>query len=111
MPNSLRIPQLSAVSCPTSSACYLAGTQAVGQRFGKHGYNGGSAMVLVTANAGVSWSRVTFPVPAGRISGDLQGALEDIGSIQCPRIGRCVALGVADQGSHSTPVYTDGVAP
>jgi hypothetical protein len=29
-----------------------------------------------------------------------------IGFIQCPAAGRCVALGVSDQGSTSTPVDT-----
>jgi len=38
-------------------------------------------------------------------------AFMDIGGIQCPQVNVCVALGVSDQGSRSTPVYTDGTAP
>jgi hypothetical protein len=45
-------------------------------------HNGGLAVVAVTRTA-------------------------DIGTIRCPQTGRCVALGVSDQGSTPTPVYTD----
>jgi hypothetical protein len=31
----------------------------------------------------------------------------DIGQIQCPRPDACVAIGVSDQGSTSTPIYTN----
>jgi hypothetical protein len=37
----------------------------------------------------------------------MQGdAFMAIGQIQCPRANTCVALGVSDQGSKSTPMYT-----
>ena len=37
---------------------------------------------------------------------DRNDAFMAIGQIQCPQAGNCVALGVSDQGSKSTPVYT-----
>jgi hypothetical protein len=31
----------------------------------------------------------------------------EIGQIDCPQQNACVALGVSDQGSTSTPIYTN----
>jgi hypothetical protein len=31
----------------------------------------------------------------------------DIGQIQCPQPDACIAIGVSDQGSTSTPIYTN----
>jgi hypothetical protein len=30
----------------------------------------------------------------------------DIGQIECPEVNACIAIGVSDQGSTSTPIYT-----
>jgi hypothetical protein len=65
-------------------------------------------MIVVTSDAGLHWSRIRFPVPAHLPTGMNFGALEEVGGIQCPEVNVCVALGVSDQGSRSTPVYTDG---
>ncbi len=111
LPADVPQPSLSAISCPTDSTCYVSGTEAIGQRFPAGGFNGGSAMILVTADSGQSWDRVMFPVPARVPPGMQIDAFMDIGSIQCPQVGTCVALAVADQGSRSTPVYIDGTAP
>jgi hypothetical protein len=32
-----------------------------------------------------------------------------VGTVQCPEVDDCVALGVSDQGSKTTPVYTSNV--
>jgi hypothetical protein len=54
-----------------------------------------------------SWQRVTFAVPA-KVPGGMQGdSVMDIGEIQCPLADACVAIGVSDQGSTSTPIYTN----
>jgi photosystem II stability/assembly factor-like uncharacterized protein len=124
LPADVPQPGLSAISCPTASTCYVSGTEAVPQRYPKgcsvsgssaHRcllMSGGSAMILTTTDGGQDWGRVTFPLPA-RISAALRaaGAFEDIGGIQCPHAGICVALGASTQGSRSTPVYTEGIAP
>ena len=34
-----------------------------------------------------------------------------VGTIQCPQLDACIALGVSDQGSKSTPVYTSTSIP
>ena len=34
-----------------------------------------------------------------------------LGSIQCPQLNVCVGLGVTDQGSKTTPVYTSRRTP
>jgi hypothetical protein len=68
-------------------------------------------MVLITHDAGRSWSRVTFARPT-RVPHGLQiDAFMTLGSIQCPQLNTCVGLGVTDQGSKTTPVYTSRRAP
>ena len=42
------------------------------------------------------------------VPGGMQGdSFMDIGQIQCPSPDACVAIGVSDQGSTSTPIYTN----
>ncbi|HSR84056.1 MAG TPA: hypothetical protein VLM11_07735 [Streptosporangiaceae bacterium] len=110
LPAALPQPFLSQISCPTSSTCYASGTEAVAQRI-NGSINGGSAMILATNDAGAHWSRTTFPAPAQVPTGMQLDAFMDIGGIQCTQVNVCVALGVSDQGSRSTPVYTDGTTP
>jgi hypothetical protein len=111
LPGYIPQPDLSQISCPTASTCYASGGEAIEQRFANGSSNGSSAMILATNDAGLHWSRITFPVPADVPAGMHYDALMDIGGIQCPQVNTCVALGVSDQGSRSTPVYTDGTAP
>lgn len=105
LPATIPDPQLISFACPTAAICYAAGGDAIPQHIGNT-YNGGSAVVAVTQDGGRTWRRVSFPVPA-RVPGGMQGdSFLSIGGIQCARAGSCVALGVSDQGSTSTPVYT-----
>jgi len=105
LPAAIPDPQLFSFACPTAVTCYAAGGDSVPQQIGNT-YNAGSAVVAVTQDAGRTWNRVSFPVPA-HVPGGMQGdSFLSIGGIQCPRAGSCVALGVSDQGSTSTPVYT-----
>lgn len=107
LPASVPGPQLSAVACPAAATCYVAGEDAVPERIGNT-YDAGSAVVAVTRDGGKSWTRVGFPAPA-RVPGGMNGdAFMAIGQIQCPRVNACVALGVSDQRSRTTPVYTTG---
>jgi hypothetical protein len=93
------------ISCPAAQACWIAGEQAVPQVVGK-GYNGSSAMILGTMNGGLSWSKSTFA--AGRLaSGQQADSLMAVGEIACSAVNSCVGIGVADQGSYHTPVYTN----
>jgi hypothetical protein len=106
LPASIPYPSLNALACPTASLCYAAGGDAIPQQIGNT-YNGGSSVVAVTRNGGRTWQRVTFAVPA-QVPGGMQGdSFLAIGQIQCPRADACVATGVSDQGSTSTPVYTN----
>ena len=105
LPAAIPQPQLLSFACPTAATCYAAGSDSIPQRIGNT-YNEGSAVVAVTQDGGRSWRRVSFPVPA-RVPSGMQGdSFLSIGGIQCPAAGSCVALGVSDQGSTSTPVYT-----
>ena len=82
----------------------LPGT--IPQRIG-HTYNAASSVVAITHDAGRTWQRVTFAVPA-KVPGGMQGdSFIDIGQIQCPQPDACIAIGVSDQGSTSTPIYTN----
>lgn len=111
LPPSAPDPQLSQIACPTDTTCYAAGEDAIPQHFANGSSNGGSAMLLITHDAGRSWSRVTFARPA-RVPHGLQiDAFMTLGSIQCPQLNVCVGLGVTDQGSKTTPVYTSRRTP
>ena len=106
LPRTIPYPMMDALTCPTALICYAAGSDLIAQRIGNT-YNAGSSVVAVTDNAGRTWQRVTFAVPA-RVPGGMQGdSFMDIGQIQCPRPHACIAIGVSDQGSTSTPIYTN----
>jgi hypothetical protein len=106
LPASIPYPSLSTLACPTASLCYAAGGAAIPQRVGDAD-NGGSSVVAVTRDAGRTWQRVSFAVPAKVPSGMEADSFAYIGQLQCPAAGACVALGASHQGSKSTPVYTN----
>jgi len=106
LPHTIPYPMIDALTCPTALTCYAAGSDLIAQRIGNT-YNAGSSVVAVTHDAGRTWQRVTFAVPA-KVPGGMHGdSFLDIGQIQCPRPGACIAIGVSDQGSTSTPIYTN----
>lgn len=110
LPAGLPTPQLYGLACASDRICYASGTEDIPQHFPGGAVNESSAMVLTTSNGGVTWSRVTFATPARIPRGVNIDAFMAIGEIQCPKPGTCVALGVSDQGSKTTPVYsTTGV--
>jgi photosystem II stability/assembly factor-like uncharacterized protein len=109
-PASVPDPQLAQIACPTAATCYVSGEESVPQQFA-NGSNAASAMVLITHDAGLSWSRVTFARPAHVPAGMQIDAFMAVGDIQCPQPDVCIALGVSDQGSKSTPVYTSTSTP
>jgi photosystem II stability/assembly factor-like uncharacterized protein len=105
-PRSMPYPSIDALTCPTTTTCYAAGGDLIAQHIGNT-YNAESSVVAVTSNAGRTWQRVTFAVPA-QVPGGMQGdSFMDIGQIDCPQVNACVAIGVSDQGSTSTPIYTN----
>jgi hypothetical protein len=106
LPRAIPYPMIDALTCPTTRTCYAAGSDLIAQRIGNTA-NAGSSVVAITHDAGRTWQRVTFAVPA-RVPGGMQGdSFLDIGQIQCPGPDACVAIGVSDQGSTSTPIYTN----
>jgi photosystem II stability/assembly factor-like uncharacterized protein len=105
-PRSMPDPTIDALTCPTTTTCYAAGGDLIAQHIGNT-YNAESSVVAVTSNAGRSWQRVTFAAPA-KVPGGMQGdSFMDIGQIDCPQVNACVAIGVSDQRSTSTPIYTN----
>jgi hypothetical protein len=109
LPASAPEPQLSDIVCASDQYCIATGSVAVPQKFQSGAINGGSAIVLVTTNDGVDWKGVSFSVPANIPSGVQYDAFMAVGDVQCPMVNDCVALGVSDQGSPTTPVYTSSV--
>lgn len=106
LPRTIPYPMMDALTCPTTQTCYAAGSDLIAQRIGNT-YNAGSSVVAVTNDAGRTWQRVTFAVPA-KVPGGMHGdSFMDIGQIECPQPDACVAIGVSDQGSTSTPIYTN----
>jgi hypothetical protein len=106
LPRTIPYPMMDALTCPTKLSCYAAGSDLIAQRIGNT-YNAGSSVVAITNDAGRTWQRVTFAVPA-KVPGGMQGdSFMDIGQIQCPQPDACIATGVSDQGSTSTPIYSN----
>jgi hypothetical protein len=105
-PASAPNPVMSGIACPTTRTCYTSGEEAVPQRVGT-GVNDDSPVVFITHDAGLTWNRVTFAVPAHvppAMRAD-PNAFLSVGDIQCPQPDACIALGAASQGSKSTAVY------
>jgi hypothetical protein len=111
LPSSAPQPFLSSIVCASSDDCVATGTVAVLQKFASGDINGGSAIVLITHNDGTTWNSVSFAVPSNIPSGVQTDAFMAVGDVQCPQADYCVALGVSDQGSKTTPVYTSGSSP
>lgn len=111
LPASAPEPQLSDIVCASGTYCIATGSVAVPQKTASGAINGGSAIVLVTYNDGTSWSGVSFALPSTIPSGVQLDAFMAVGQVQCPQVNDCVALGVSDQGSKTTPVYRGGSPP
>lgn len=104
LPSDVPLPEMSAVTCPIADVCWLSGEDAIPQKTAK-GITAGSAVLLQTLDGGADWSPTRFSVPydaPNDVGGD---AYLSAGSISCPNAVTCVALGIVDQGSTSTPVY------
>jgi photosystem II stability/assembly factor-like uncharacterized protein len=105
LPTDVPNPTLSDVSCASSTECWLVGEEAVAQNAGG-AKNGGSSVALGTTDFGQSWTRATFAVPTGAPNDVGHDAYMAIGEVSCPQVGVCLGLGITDQGSASTPVYS-----
>jgi hypothetical protein len=106
LPHAIPYPMIDALICPTTRSCYAAGSDGIEQRIGNT-RNAASSVVAITDDAGRTWQRISFAVPA-TVPGGMQGdSFIAIGQIQCPQPDACVAVGVSDQGSTSTPIYTN----
>jgi photosystem II stability/assembly factor-like uncharacterized protein len=84
------------VKCASATVCWVTG----------HSFSGLSAALWGTFNGGANWTKVALTIPPGApedIGGD---SYDSIGRISCPTAQACLALGVVDQGSASTPVYS-----
>jgi photosystem II stability/assembly factor-like uncharacterized protein len=111
-PKAIPFPQMDYLACPTTTTCYAAGSALIPVHVGTEadtGWNDDSPVVAVTHDAGRTWQCVGFTVPANaNATGSLQAeSFIAIGTIQCPQANACVAIGVAAQGSASTPIYTN----
>jgi photosystem II stability/assembly factor-like uncharacterized protein len=106
LPRTIPYPMIDALTCPTTRTCYAAGSDLIAQRIG-NASNAASSVVAITHNAGRTWQRVSFAVPAKVPSGMQGDSFMTIGQIECPEPDACVAIGVSDQGSTSTPIYTN----
>ncbi len=105
LPSSVPHLQLDTVACSTLLTCWVAGTQAASQ-----GSAPGSAVLLGSYNGGAAWAPATVAAPANAPHGRDGDAHLSVGSISCPAVGVCVALGTVDQGASFAPVYRLGGA-
>lgn len=106
LPSSAPNPELSDIACSSDANCVASGSVEIPERFGPNKINMGSAAVLVTNDGGASWTKVSFAAPSSLPGGVQIDAFLAVGDIQCPQANDCIALGVSDQGSKTTPVYT-----
>jgi hypothetical protein len=106
LPRTIPYPMMDALTCPSARTCYAAGSDLIAQRIGGTS-NAASSVVAITHDAGRTWQRVSFAVPAKVPSGMQGDSFMTIGQIECPQVDACVAIGVSDQGSTSTPIYTN----
>jgi hypothetical protein len=111
LPSSAPNPQISDIACSSDENCVASGSVQIPQKFGPNKFNGGSAAMLVTNDGGATWSKVSFAVPSSIPSEVQLDAFLAVGDIQCPQANDCIALGVSDQGSKTTPVYTNSPTP
>lgn len=105
LPADVPDPQLDAITCPTAQECWVAGSDAVPQAVPGGGEDGGSSLLLGTTDGGVTWSKVSFSIPANAPNFDGQSFLS-IGSISCATDDVCAAVGTAAQSSPSAPFYS-----
>jgi photosystem II stability/assembly factor-like uncharacterized protein len=103
LPSDVPVPEMSAVTCASADICWLPGTEAVPQVIGNV-HDGGSAVILGTADGGSTWAKVKFTVPSGAPNPYGQSYM-NVGAISCPTADACLALGISPQGSKTTPVY------
>lgn len=105
-PRTIPYPGIDTLTCTTWQTCYAAGGDLIGEKIGNTA-NAESAVVAVTSDAGRSWQRVSFAVPAAVPAGMQGDSFMEIGQIDCPDANACIAMGISDQGSTSTPIYTN----
>jgi hypothetical protein len=104
LPSNVPQPQLSGISCPSDTECWVSGSNAIPQKVGT-GYDGGSSVLLGTTDAGVTWSRVLFSVPGGAPNYEGQ-AFESAAFISCPSADDCAANGGGAQSAPHAQIYT-----
>jgi hypothetical protein len=107
-PRSMPYPGISSLACPTATTCYAAGGELIAQYIG-NASNAESSVIATTRDDGRNWQRTTFPAPAKVPPGMSGDSFMIIGQIECPRADACIAMGISDQGSTATPIYTNNV--
>jgi hypothetical protein len=73
--------------------------------------SGGSGVLLGTNDGEATWMKMTFHILPGAPEDIGADAYMSVGQISCPSTTECVALGVVDQGSRFTPVYSYRASP
>jgi hypothetical protein len=105
-PASVPGPGIMDVSCPTARLCWAAGSDDVANQRMTDGViqgSGNSPIVLMSRDGGATWKAHTFSTPRTLPAGE---SFSGISQIQCQSSDSCVALGVDNEGSAHTLVYT-----
>lgn len=85
--------ELDHVACPAAGSCV-----ATGALFGR--FNGLRGLLLV--EQGGKWALTEPPLPRNLGTGAKRGIV--MGSVSCPAVARCVAVGTAQSGGQSEPL-------
>jgi hypothetical protein len=105
------------VSCATAKVCWIAGGGRAdpGRSSDSITYRAGEAtpvpttspVVFATQDAGLTWSKITVPMPRQVPDGTSESSLAAIGQISCPTAAVCVGLGSGDLSTEHTATYTN----
>jgi len=106
-PSDVPAPNVFALSCPTATSCWAAGSERAPNQSvigGTPIANGNSPVVFETQN-GAAWTATTLPTPRSAPQGE---TLSGIAQIQCVSPSSCIALGTDMAGAANTIVYSYG---
>lgn len=102
LPSNLDYPEISWISCPSTTECWAAGMEGVSQ---EPGVVSDSAVLFGTTDGGTTWSNVVFTVPPGAPN-PYDQSYYSMGEVDCPSVSACIAMGSTAQGAPNSPIYS-----
>jgi photosystem II stability/assembly factor-like uncharacterized protein len=102
-------PGIDSLACVSVSTCYITGWDDVPQSFdnGK-ATSGSTSIAAVTQDAGLTWQPIGLPEPSSSSlqPGEPPDVFMSVSSLQCPKVGTCIALADNVAGNKHAAIYT-----